>query len=168
MLVLIKNECNLTKYFFPIPAWSKEKNEQPDNVLELYTYVFICIQKSKYIQWILAATRHAKINTLWKCLKMKQRTRQSRRYAENPLDTAVFRGRRPSGSFFRKNKKKPLLDKVYGSMCTKCVLNFRSVSLFVWPGGVTQINSQINKDIHTYKSEIRNILDRLLASSGFW
>ena len=72
----------------------------------------------------------------------------------------------PPGHFFEKTKK-PLLDKVYGSMCTKCVLNFRSVSLFVWPGGVTQINSQINKDIHTYKSEIRNILDRLLASRGF-
>ena len=33
------------------------------------------------------------------------KTRQSRRYAENPRDTAVFRGWRPPGTFFRKNKK---------------------------------------------------------------
>ena len=32
-----------------------------------------------------------------------------------------------------------------------CVPNFRSVSFFVWSGGVTQINT------YTYTSEIRNI-----------
>ena len=31
-------------------------------------------------------------------------TRQSRRYADNPRDTAVYQGQRPSGSLFRKNK----------------------------------------------------------------
>ena len=41
-----------------------------------------------------------------------------------------------------------------------CVPNFRSVSYFVWPGGVT------HKRIPTYTSENRNILDRLLASRG--
>ena len=41
--------------------------------------------------------------------------------------------------------------------------NFRSVSFFVWPGGVTQINKQI----HIYSSEFRIILDRLFASRGF-
>ena len=29
-----------------------------------------------------------------------------------------------------------------------CVPNFRSVSFFVWPGGVTQINTYINKYTH--------------------
>ena len=42
-----------------------------------------------------------------------------------------------------------------------CVPNFRSVSFFVWPGDVTHINKQIHK--HTYTSEIRNILDRMLT-----
>ena len=49
-----------------------------------------------------------------------------------------------------------------------CVPNFRSVSLLVWPGGVTQINKTTNKYIHTYTSEFKNILDRLLASREFW
>ena len=35
-----------------------------------------------------------------------QKTKQSTRYAENPRDMAVFREWRPSGSLFRKNKKK--------------------------------------------------------------
>ena len=65
-------------------------------------------------------------------------------------------GRR--GDFFEKTKN-PFSDKVYASI----VPNFRSVSLFVWPGDV----AQINKQIHTYTSEFRNILDRLLASRGF-
>ena len=43
-----------------------------------------------------------------------------------------------------------------------CVPNFRSVSFFVWPGGVTQIHTYTNN----YTSENRNILDRLLASRG--
>ena len=65
----------------------------------------------------------------------------------------------PPGDFFEKTKKNVF----------RCGLgereykNFRSVSFFVWPGGVTQINTQI----HTYTTEIRNILDRLLASRGF-
>ena len=44
-----------------------------------------------------------------------------------------------------------------------CVPNFRSVSFFVWLGDMTQIN----KYIHKYTSEIRNMLDQLLASRGF-
>ena len=44
-----------------------------------------------------------------------------------------------------------------------CVPNFWSVSLLVWPGGVTQTN----KYIRTYTSEFKNILNRLLASRGF-
>ena len=47
-----------------------------------------------------------------------------------------------------------------------CVLNFRSVSFFVWPGDVTQINKYINTYTNA-QSEIRNILDQLLASLGF-
>ena len=39
-----------------------------------------------------------------------------------------------------------------------CVPNFRSVSLLVWPGGVTQTNKYTNKYIHTYTSEFKNIL----------
>ena len=66
------------------------------------------------------------------------------------------------GDFFQKNKKKTFLDKVHGMGV--CVPNFSSVSFFVWPGGVTQLN----KYIHKYTSEIRNILDQLLASQGFW
>ena len=37
-----------------------------------------------------------------------------------------------------------------------------------WPRGVTQRNKWIYTQIHTYTREIRNILDRLLAASGFW
>ena len=48
---------------------------------------------------------------------------------------------------------------------------FQVCTVFVWVGGVTQINKQIHthtkKQIHTYTSEIRNILDRVLASRGF-
>ena len=48
------------------------------------------------------------------------------------------------------------------------VPNFRSVQFFVWPGCVIkEINTQTNTQIHTYTSEIRNILDGLLASQGF-
>ena len=43
-----------------------------------------------------------------------------------------------------------------------CVPNFRSVSLLVWPGDVTQTHKYINKYIHTYThtytSEFKNIL----------
>ena len=42
-------------------------------------------------------------------------------------------GRR--GDYFEKTKN-PFLDKVNGSILP----NFRSISFFVWPGGVTQIN----------------------------
>ena len=41
------------------------------------------------------------------------------------------------------------------------VPNFRSVSFFVQPGDVT------NTQTHTYTSEFKIILDRLLASRGF-
>ena len=41
--------------------------------------------------------------------------------------------------------------------------NFRSVSFFVWPRDVTHIN----KYLHKYKSEFKNILDQSLASRGF-
>ena len=63
------------------------------------------------------------------------------------------------GDFFEKTKKS-----VFKRSMRVCVPNFRSVSFFVWPAGVTQINTKI----HTYTSEIRNILARLLASRGFW
>ena len=52
--------------------------------------------------------------------------------------------------------KNLFLDKVNG-------ISFRSVSFFVQPGGVTHIHTYTNKKIHTYTSEIRNILDRLLS-----
>ena len=48
----------------------------------------------------------------------KTKTRQSWRYAENPRDTAVFRGLRPSREFFRQDKKH-VLDEVNASMCVK-------------------------------------------------
>ena len=57
--------------------------------------------------------------------------------------------------FLEKTKKNLFLDKVYGSMFTI----FQVCIVFVWPGGVAQI--------HTYTSEIGNILDRMLASRGF-
>ena len=58
--------------------------------------------------------------------------------------------------------KNPFLDKVNGSMCAKFQV---CISFFVWPGDVTQLNTQTQ--IHTYTSEIRNIHDRPLASRGF-
>ena len=98
------------------------------------------------------------------CLELK--TRQSR-YAENPRDTAVFEASSRHGDFFEKTKNS-FLNKVNGSMRAK----FQVCTVFVWVGGVTQINKQIHthtkKQIHTYTSEIRNILDRVLASRGFW
>ena len=56
--------------------------------------------------------------------------------------------------------KNPFLDKVNGSMCAKFQV---CIFFFVWPGDVTHIHTQIN----AYLSEIRNILDRQLASRGF-
>ena len=56
---------------------------------------------------------------------------------------------------------KPLSDKFNGSMCAKfqvCIV-FRLAR--------PRINTPINKCTHTYTSEIRNILDRLLTSRGF-
>ena len=44
-------------------------------------------------------------------------------------------------------------------MCAK----FQVCIVFVWPGDVTHIN----KYIHKYTSEFKNILDWLLASRGF-
>ena len=43
-------------------------------------------------------------------------------------------------------EKNPFLDKVNGSN----VPNFRSVSFFVWPGDVTQINKYIHKHTNTH------------------
>ena len=58
--------------------------------------------------------------------------------------------------FFKKTKKKTFLDKVYGSMCTKFQV---CIVFFVWPGGVTKINKQIDG----YSSKFRNIFDRLYS-----
>ena len=70
-----------------------------------------------------------------------------------------FEASRVQGHFFIKTKKKKLfIDKIYGSMCTKfqvCIV-FRLA-----------IRRDTNKLIPTYKSDIRNILDRMLASRGF-
>ena len=46
------------------------------------------------------------------------------------------------GDLFEKTKN-PFLDKV--CICMRvCVPNFRSVSFFVWPGGVTEIHKYIH------------------------
>ena len=58
--------------------------------------------------------------------------------------------------------KNLFLDKVIGSMCAKflvCIV-FRLARR-------RDTNKYTNTQIHTYTSEIRNILDRLLASRGF-
>ena len=68
------------------------------------------------------------------------RTRQSRRYAENPRDTPVFRSLRPSRVFFSKKQKTRFQIRPMGV----CVPNFRLVSFFVWPRDVTQINTYTN------------------------
>ena len=52
-------------------------------------------------------------------------------------------GRR--GDYFEKTKN-PFLDKVNGSILP----NFRSISFFVWPGGVTHINKNIHRQINTH------------------
>ena len=44
-----------------------------------------------------------------------------------------------------------------------CVPNFRSVSFFVWPGGVTQLHTHMYIQVNLGIS-----YDRLLASRGFW
>ena len=82
--------------------------------------------------------------------KYQWKTRESRRYEENPSDPTVF----------RKNKN-PFVYKVYGSMCTK----FLVCITFLF--GQEAWHKYINKYIHTYTSEIRNILNQLLASRGF-
>ena len=61
------------------------------------------------------------------------------------------------GDLIEKTKNR-FLDKVNGSMCVKFQV------CFVWPGDVTQIHTYTQ--INTCKSEIRNILDLLLASHG--
>ena len=68
-------------------------------------------------------------------------------------------GRR--GDYFEKTKN-PFLDKANGSMCAK----FQVCIVFRLARRRDTI-TQINKQIHTYTSEIKNILDRLLASRGF-
>ena len=45
---------------------------------------------------------------------------------------------------FLKKQKNLFLDKVNGSMCAK-IPNFRSVSFFIWPGELTQINKYTHK-----------------------
>ena len=62
--------------------------------------------------------------------------------------------------------KNPFLDKINGSMCAQfqvCIV-FRLARR----RDKKQINKQTNKYIHTYASEFKNILDRLLGSHGFW
>ena len=51
-----------------------------------------------------------------------------------------FEASGPQGHFFEKTKKK---KRFYKGPMGVCVPNFRSVSFFVWPGGVKQINEQI-------------------------
>ena len=48
----------------------------------------------------------------------------------------VFEASGRHGDFFKKTKNL-FLDKVYGSMCTE----FQVCIVFVWSGGVTQINT---------------------------
>ena len=55
------------------------------------------------------------ITDLWLKIILKG---QLRRYAENRRVTAAPRGHGPQGHLFEKTKN-PLLDKVYGSICTK-------------------------------------------------
>ena len=71
-------------------------------------------------------------NTLYVCrcvglcltpLTKQKTTMQSRRYAENPRDAAVFGGLRPSQWFFRKSQKPVFYIRSMGL----CVPNFRSV-----------------------------------------
>ena len=50
---------------------------------------------------------------------------------------------------------------VKDSVCTKFQVYRFLFDLETWP-------KYINKYIHTYTSEMRNIFDRLLASHGFW
>ena len=70
-----------------------------------------------------------------------------------------FEASGPQGHFFEKNKITRFLEKVNGSRCAKfqvCIV-FRLAR-----------RHDVNTHIHTYTSEISNILDRLLASRGFW
>ena len=68
-------------------------------------------------------------------------TRKSRRYAENPRDTAVFRGQRPPGLLFQKNRFQKWSRRV-------CVPNFRSVPFFLlWPKGAVQTNRHPNLQV---------------------
>ena len=58
-------------------------------------------------------------------------------------------------------EKKPFLDKVDGSMCAKFqVCIFFSLA--------RRRDNKINKYIHKYTSEFKYILNRLIASRGFW
>ena len=66
--------------------------------------------------------------------------RDSRRYAENPHDKAVFEASGRNGDFFEKTKNQ-FLHKVNGSMCAK----FQVCIIFVWLRDVTQINTKIYK-----------------------
>ena len=61
---------------------------------------------------------------------------------------------------FRKNKKKPFLNKVNGGMCAKF-----QVRIVFRLARKRDTNKYTNT--HIYTSEIRNILDRLLALRGF-
>ena len=91
------------------------------------------------------------------------KARQSWRYAENPRDTAVFEASGRHGDLIEKAKNKNLfLDKVNESMCAK----FQVCIVFRLARRRDTI-TRIHKYTHTYTSEIRNILDQLLASRGF-
>ena len=61
-----------------------------------------------------------------------------------------------------KKTKNSFLDKVNGSMCAK----FQVCFVFRLARR-RDTNKSTNTQIHTYTSEIRNILDRLFASRGF-
>ena len=58
--------------------------------------------------------------------------------------------------------KNPFLDKVSGNMCAKF-----QVCIVVSGARRRDTNKYIDKYIHTYTSEFKNILDRLLSSRGF-
>ena len=58
--------------------------------------------------------------------------------------------------------KNPFLDEVIGSMCSKF-----QVSIVFRLARRRDTITHINKYIHIYTREFKNILDRLLASRGF-
>ena len=81
-----------------------------------------------------------------------EKTRQSKQHFEIHVIRKFFEAKEPAqGHFFEKIRKPRLYFTFF--KCRVYVPNFLSLSFFIWPGGLAQINKSTlgYSDIETYK-----------------